>query len=181
MILKSFLLVINCFGYKNDPNAYDLFMFGLGSFAIISILLFYYSKIPKSNFKENDIQTERKISRLPKMILYLSILIPIIILLVDFFNFGNLFTSFDIIMLSSITAFILYSNITPEIKKLIKRPELDNPIYQTKDILLQSNSTNVSFVITERTTSIWVKVIAFVLIFSIAFTPFQEFLGLYFI
>lgn len=171
MILKSFLLVINCFGYKNDPNAYDLFMFGLGSFAIISILLFYYSKIPKSNFKENDIQTERKISRLPKMILYLSILIPIIILLVDFFNFGNLFTSFDIIMLSSITAVILYLNITPEIKKLIKRPELDNPIYQTKDILLQSNRNDMNYTGVKETTSKWVKTVVYITIFLLVLFP----------
>lgn len=178
MILKPFLLVINCFGYQNDPNGYDLFMFGLGSFVVISILFFYYNNIPKSNFEENDMEIERKVSRLPKLIIYLLIIIPSIMILVDLFDFGNLFTVFDIFMLISLTTLILYFNISPEIKKIVYKPQLDNPIYQTKDILLQSNSAEASFVIGKKSTSTLVKVLVFVLIFSFAFTPFQEFLGL---
>ena len=102
---------------------------------VISFLLWYYNNIPKSNFKETDSKAERKVLRLPKLIVYLLITIPSIIMLIEFFNFGKLFTSFDIIALSSMATFILYLNITPEIKKLIKRPKLDNPIYQTKDII----------------------------------------------
>lgn len=103
------ILVINCFGYQNDPNGFDLLMFALGSLVVISILSFYYSKIPKSNTSTN---------------------------------------------------------------------KLDNPIYQTKDILLQANSAEVNFAIPEAKTSVIVKVLAFVLILFFAFTPFQEFLAL---
>ena len=107
MILKFY--IINCFGYQNESNGYDLLMFAFGSFVIISMLLFYYSKLPKSN---------------------------------------HLIT------------------------------ELDNPIYQTKDILLQSNSNDINFSFTEKTTSTWVKILAFIIIIFIATTPFQEFLKL---
>jgi hypothetical protein len=82
-------------------------MFTLGSFVIISMLLLYYNRIPKSNH-------------------------PI--------------------------------------------SELDNPIYETKDILLQSNSADVSFVLAEKSTSTLIKVFAFVLILLMVFTPFQDFI-----
>ena len=70
----------------------------------------------------------------------------------------------------------LYYNKIPRSNSSIN--ELNNPIYQSKDILLQSNSQDVSFVIAESKTSTWVKVLAFVLILCVAFTPFQEFLGI---
>ena len=56
--------------------------------------------------------------------------------------------------------------------------ELSNPIYQSKDILLQSKSNDVSFVFAEKKTSTFVKFFAFVLITIVVFTPLQEFLGL---
>ena len=87
---------------------YDLSIFALGSFILVSILLLYYHKISKSN--------------------------------------------------------------TPN-------SEFDNPIYQTKDIILQSNSLNASFIIAEKTTSIWIKVITFIMIFVISFTPLYQLLG----
>ncbi|ARV15637.1 hypothetical protein [Polaribacter sp. SA4-12] len=106
------MIALNCFGpypFGYYPTAYDLLMFTLGSFVIISMLLFYYNRIPKSN---------------------------------------------DTIS------------------------ELDCPIYHSKDILLQSNSNDVSFFIDKKTTSTWVKILAFFLIIFMVFTSFQEFLGL---
>ena len=109
MVLNFFIfLVINCLGFQNEPNAFDLLMFGLGSFILISVLGFYYNRIPKS------------------------------------------------------------SNI---------KSELDNPIYQIKDILLHSNSNNASFVIAEKTTSSWVKFFVFCLITFLIFTPLQQLFG----
>lgn len=104
------MIALNCFGpypYGYYPTAYDLLMFALGSLVIISFLVFYYHKIPKSNNSKTV---------------------------------------------------------------------LDHPIYQTKDILLKSNSANASFVFVEKTASSWIKVLAFVLIILMAFTPFQDFL-----
>ena len=95
MINSINFFVINCFGYENDPNGYDLLMFGLGSLAVISILLTYYSKIPKSNSSKDELET---------------------------------------------------------------------PIYESKDILLQSNSLEANFIIVEKTTSTFVKVFVFILI-----------------
>jgi hypothetical protein len=108
MINSINFFVINCFGYENDPNGYDLLMFGLGSLAVISILLTYYSKIPKSNSSKDELET---------------------------------------------------------------------PIYESKDILLQSNSLEANFIIVEKTTSTFVKVFVFILIASIAVTPLYELLG----
>ena len=82
-------------------NGLELLFFAFIAIILVSGLLFYHSKIPKSNFKENEIKIERRISLWPKIVVYLLIIIPIIKLLVEFFNFGNLFTSFDIGMLSS--------------------------------------------------------------------------------
>ena len=107
--MNIIFLLINCFGYENEPNGYYLLMFGLGSFVLISFLLFYYNRIPKSNISHKDIE---------------------------------------------------------------------NPIFQSSDILLHSNSAATSFVIAEDKTSTWVKVLAFVLILCVAFTPFHEFLGI---
>jgi len=93
--------------YSSSEHLNQLLMFTLGSFVIISMLLLYYNRIPKSNH-------------------------PI--------------------------------------------SELDNPIYETKDILLQSNSADVSFVLAEKSTSTLIKVFAFVLILLMVFTPFQDFI-----
>ncbi|OAD45459.1 hypothetical protein [Polaribacter atrinae] len=90
-------------------TAYDLLIFALGSLVLISCLLFYYQKIPKSNTKKEI---------------------------------------------------------------------LDNPIYPSNDILLQSNSTNVYFKIAERKTSTFVTILAGILILLVVFTPFQDFLRL---
>ena len=71
---------------------------------------------------------------------------------------------------------LLFYNIIPKSKNL--KSEIDNPIYQSKDIILQSNSLNASFIIAEKTTSVWIKVITFIMIFVISFTPLYELLGI---
>jgi hypothetical protein len=44
-----------CYGYKTI-SAYDLLMLSLGSFIVISVLLFYYNRIPKSNQPRSEFQ-----------------------------------------------------------------------------------------------------------------------------
>jgi hypothetical protein len=174
------MIALNCLGpypLGYYPIAYDLLMFGVGSFVVISLLLWYYSKIPKSNFKENDIQIEIRTSRWPKLLAYLLFIIPAIILFIELFNFGNLFTYFDVFMLSSLVSLLLYLNITPEVKKIVKRKILENPIYQTRDILLQSSSSDANFMITQSTTSAWVKILTFVLIAFVVIIPVDQLFG----
>ncbi|WP_026775980.1 hypothetical protein [Polaribacter sp. Hel_I_88] len=103
------LLEILCgdFGTKS-LSFYDLLMFFLGSFVLISILLLYYNKIPKSN--------------------------------------------------------------TP-------KSEIDAPIYQSKDILLQSNNLDSNFIVAEKTTSNFTKIIVFVMIAIVVFTPLYQLFG----
>jgi hypothetical protein len=152
-------------------NGLELLFFAFIAIILVSGLLFYHSKIPKSNFKENEIKIERRISLWPKIVVYLLIIIPIIKLLVEFFNFGNLFTSFDIGMLSSLVTLILYLNITSEIRGFVKKPKLKNPIYQSKDILLQSNSTALNYFGVKETTSTWVKTLVYVSILLLVLFP----------
>ena len=118
MSYREYLLsgISCCFGgchFYFSLSAYDLLMFGIGSIILISILLFYYNRIPKSNSSKSDLQ---------------------------------------------------------------------NPIYQSSDILLQSNSQEINFVIPEKTTSTWVKGFVFILIFLVVITPLYQLLGVeYFI
>jgi len=182
MFLKGFLLptVICCFGdcYSSGTMTGGELLFVTLCFSvIISALAFYYDRIPKSNFNENDIQLERKTSRWPKLFVYLLFIIPAIILFIEFFNFGNLFTGFDVFMLCSLVALILYLNITPKIEKVLYRQELDNPIYQTKDVFLQSNSSSANLIITQSATSTWVKVLAFILIAFVVVIPVDQLFG----
>lgn len=94
--------------YEYGLDFAALVLCSFGSFMVISILLFYYSKIPKSNSSKSEIQT---------------------------------------------------------------------PIYQSKDILLQSNQVDANFLIAEKTTSTWVKAIIFLFIAIVIFTPFYELMG----
>ena len=103
---KNELLGLLCFPNPfKQLSAYDLLMFTLGSFVVISILNFYYSRIPKSN---NSIS------------------------------------------------------------------EFDTPIYQTNDIFLQSNSSSANLIITQSTTSTWVKVLVFILIAFVVIIPVDQ-------
>jgi hypothetical protein len=104
-----------CFGPCPEPtlSSFDLLMFTLGSFIIISMLLLYHSKIPKSS---------------------------------------------------------------------IPKSELDNPIYQSKDILLQTNNLEANFIVAEKTTSTFTKTLVYIIIAIVIFTPLYQLLGVeYFI
>jgi hypothetical protein len=109
MTYKEYLFsgISSCWGPcpKYTISTYDLLMFTLGSFVVISILNFYYSRIPKSN---NSIS------------------------------------------------------------------EFDTPIYQTQDILLQSNSNNANLISTQDTTSTWAKIVVFVLITFVVIIPVDQ-------
>jgi hypothetical protein len=94
--------------YEFGLDLIGLLLFGIGSFVLISMLLFYYNRIPKSNQPKSEFQ---------------------------------------------------------------------NPIYQSKDILLQQNSVNGNYLMAEKTSSTWVKAIICLFIAIIIFTPFYELIG----
>jgi hypothetical protein len=70
----------------------------------------------------------------------------------------------------------LYYNKIPKSNNSIS--ELTNPIYQTKDILLQSSSNDVNFIITQSSTLTLVKILVFVLIAFVVFIPVDQLLGI---
>lgn len=59
----------------------------------------------------------------------------------------------------------------------IESIENDVPIYSSKVILLQEKNLGLEVIPSEKTTSIWVKTIAFILIFLVAVTPLYQLLG----
>lgn len=108
MIIKNLLPIINCFGYQQLPNGYDLLMFGLGSSVLIFILGFYYNIIPESSTTKSDLQ---------------------------------------------------------------------NPIYQSKDILLQSKFNQTNYLVTENKTSTVMNIIIYLITIVVVFTPIYKLLG----
>jgi hypothetical protein len=52
--------------------------------------------------------------------------------------------------------------------------KLENPIYQSKDFLFQSNSTDSNLIITKSTSSTFVKIIVFILISFVVFIPVDQ-------
>jgi hypothetical protein len=91
--------------------------------------------------------------------------------------FGSSLSGFHVLMFSIGSLFVIslllfYYNKIPKSSNPIS--ELDNPIYQIKDILLQSSNSDANFMITQSTTSTWVKILAFVLIAFVVIIPVDQ-------
>jgi len=176
--MKYFLLifsVICCFGecYQSKSlNLEELLLFAFCSFIMVSFLLIYYRFIKKTNKS-----LEKKVSGLPKFLFYLLILIPLLTKFIELFNFGNLFITFDIIVVNFFMALFLFFTLKQEVKRVIFKENLINPIYQSKDILLQSNSIDSKLLSVEQTSSIWVKMVLYFFIIVLVFTPVYKLLG----
>ena len=84
-----------------------------------------------------------------------------------------LFTFISLILVSGLLWY--YSKI-PKNKTLIS--ELDTPIYQSKDILLQENNLQGNDFPIEKTTSVWAKLLVYTLIIIVATTPLFELFGI---
>jgi len=100
--------IINCLGFENEPNAFDLLVFSIGSFILISILSLLYKKIPKS------------------------------------------------------TASLI---------------ELENPIYKSKDILLQQSNFDIDNFPIGKATSNLTRIVIFILIALVAIIPLYQLFG----
>ncbi|WP_165734356.1 hypothetical protein [Polaribacter sp. 20A6] len=102
--------------------------------------------------------------------------------LLPFFPFyDRVLTAYDLLMFS-FGSFVVISFLLFYYHKIPKnnspKSKLDHPLYQSNDILLQSNSTDVGFKTAEIKTSSLITILACILILLIAFTPFQDFLRL---
>ncbi|WP_299118896.1 hypothetical protein [uncultured Tenacibaculum sp.] len=67
-----------------------------------------------------------------------------------------------------------YSKIKSRSIGYIKREE---PIYGSKDILLQEKKLGLELIPLEKITSVWVKAVVFILIFLVTITPLYQLLG----
>jgi hypothetical protein len=99
-----------CFGpcYEPTLSGYDILIFALGSFILVTILLWYYKRIPKSK-NSNSV--------------------------------------------------------------------LDKPVYQSKDILLQSSNSDANFIDTTKSASTFTKLFVYALVFLVIFIPLYQLLG----
>ncbi|WP_299106257.1 hypothetical protein [uncultured Tenacibaculum sp.] len=94
--------------------------------------------------------------------------------------FKDLITGFDLFIICSIIILVNYLKYLEKPKSnsvSLDNLELDSPLYQTNDILLQGNNLELEFKPFAERTSIWVKTIVFVLIFLVAVTPLYQLLG----
>ncbi|WP_439129028.1 hypothetical protein [Polaribacter sp.] len=165
--------------FTSPPNLLELFGVFIFWLPFIIILIWYYDKLTKSNFNKNKSKIISKNTSWAKIFSNLFILIPLILIIFKYINFGDLFTGFDVFILISLVTLILYLNNTSEANisskfNLSKNFSLDNPIYQTKDIILQSNSADANFIIAAKKTSTWTKILAFILIDIVAVTPLVD-------
>ncbi|WP_303435157.1 hypothetical protein [Tenacibaculum sp. 1_MG-2023] len=74
-----------------------------------------------------------------------------------------------------VSILLTYYNRIP--KSNVTTDKLNNPIYQSSDILLKSKSNETNFVIAKKSTSTFVKVLACLLILYIIITPFNQYLN----
>ncbi|WP_299672723.1 hypothetical protein [uncultured Polaribacter sp.] len=99
---------------------------------------------------------------------------------IPFFPYENGLDLFGLVMFSLgsviiISVLLLYYN---KIRKSnSSKDALETPIYQSKDILLQSNSLDANFIIAEKSTSTFVKILVYILIAFVAITPLYQLLG----
>ena len=96
------------------------------------------------------------------------------------YPFGNYTTFFDLLMFALgsfvvISVLLLYYNRIPKSNKVTS--ELDNPIYQSKDILLQLNNLDSNFIIAEKTTTTFTKTFVYIMILIVIFTPLYQLFG----
>ncbi|WP_435261116.1 hypothetical protein [Tenacibaculum sp. nBUS_03] len=90
--------------------------------------------------------------------------------------FENLITSFDIFVLSSLFILIHYLKCIEKpikIKDDISTLEIDMPIYNSKDIILQGNNNYF----TKDKNSIWVELFVVVFVVIVMITPLYKLLG----
>jgi hypothetical protein len=99
----------------------------------------------------------------------------------DYYSFlerglnGGELLLFTIISLILVSILLWYYNKIPKTNS--PKNEFETPIYQSKDILLQSNYNDINFIIAEKTTSTWVKILVYFLIAFVAITPLYQLLG----
>ena len=161
--------------YENGLDFQALIFYGFGSVIVVFILLIYYQMIPKSDL-ETEIKKPLISSHFLSLFSYLLVLLPTTLLFINLINIGNTFKKLDMVILCCIISLLLYFNISSKSKKSLKRQNLNNPIYQYKDILLQPKHNKVGFLESDKTTSIWVKVFVYIIVTIVVFTPFQEFI-----
>lgn len=94
--------------------------------------------------------------------------------------FGSHFSWIDLLgfTLFAVSFVMILSWYYGKIKsKNIDFTEKEISIYSSRDVLLQEKERGLELLPSEKTTSIWVKTIVFVLIFLVAVTPLYQLLG----
>ena len=94
-------------------------------------------------------------------------------------HFENLVTSFDLLLIGLLlllVSLLEYLEL-PRTQKKVKENVLNNPIYHSKDVLLQSKVENANYLVVEKSQSILVKGLIYAMILVVVFTPLYKLLG----
>ncbi|WP_189663241.1 MULTISPECIES: hypothetical protein [unclassified Polaribacter] len=94
--------------------------------------------------------------------------------------YDELLSGYDILLFALgscivISVLLLYYSQIPENKN--SKSALDKPLYQSKDVLLQSNNLEANFINTKKSASTFTKLFVFVLVFWVIFIPLYQLLG----
>jgi hypothetical protein len=94
--------------------------------------------------------------------------------------YDELLSGYDILLFALgscivISVLLLYYSQIPENKN--SKSALDNPIYLSKDTLLQTTNSELNFILVEKTISKYAKLFVYGLIALVVFAPFYQLLG----
>lgn len=94
--------------------------------------------------------------------------------------FGNPLSAYDLMIFTLgsivlILSLLFYYNRIPKSKS--SKNQLDTPIYESKDILLQSKIEDANYLAVEKSTSFWVKTLIYIMIGIVIFIPLYKLLG----
>ena len=177
---RGLLGIINCLGplYNKTISFYDVLVFGLGSIVLISLLLFYYSKISRKRIFKNG---KEYIEAKKDYFIWVNIFVCILALFLITSSIEKIIKYSDMLILVSLGLSIFYLNYIHKgttIKRVFKQLDLKTPIYnQSKDILLQEKSINGIYLTQEKNLSIWMKLTIYLFIIIAITTPLYQLFG----
>ena len=178
---RGLLGIINCLGtyHEKTVSFYDLFIFGIGSVFVISLLLFYYSKISKNRILNNG---KEYIEVKKDYFIWANIIASIVILFFITSSIEEIIKYSDMLILVSLGLSIFYLNYIHKgttIKRIYKQLDLQRSIYsQRKDILLQEKSVSGVYLTQEKSLSVWMKLTIYMLVIIAIITPLHQLFGL---
>lgn len=157
-----------------------LFAFFIFTIAVVSVLLNYYNLISKINHTLNKKSKAVNLPLFRVKLTAFSICISLILV-----PFEQLMEYSEALIIASLILSVLYLKYLQKGSKIIVKKEkvdhneLEFPIYKSnKDVLLQSNSEEGTYLTVSETNSTIIKLVALVITVIVIVTPLFKLLGI---